>query len=104
MMVRNWRERWAAGAEFEFARRLKMGDGMVVPGDRVTPEMREKLGNHRLRRWWEGGFIRIATEKATEPTVGNIRDVASHKIPTFTELMEGSDEFAMSHTENDPED
>lgn len=68
--IRHWKQRWDPTAEFVFAKRLRMGGGsggaFVVPGDPVTPEMRERMGVARLRRWWEAGVIQLAE---FDPTV-----------------------------------
>jgi len=56
---RHWKQRWEAGAPLIFTKRLRMGDGWVVPGQPVTDELREqcRLDDHRLRNWWNGGFV-----------------------------------------------
>jgi hypothetical protein len=45
-----------------------MGDDkenpFILPEDPVTPEHREKLGMHRLRRWWEARVIGLANWEA----------------------------------------
>lgn len=79
--TRHWKQRWDPHADFVFAKRLRMGDNprkpFVLPGEPVTKKMREKMGLHRLRRWWEAGVIAIADwepprrnrRSATEPHV-----------------------------------
>jgi hypothetical protein len=67
--VRNWKERFDLEAEFVFTKSLRYGDGYVYPGDRVP---KEEIKAHRLRVWWNGGFISRA-DSATAPKREEIR-------------------------------
>lgn len=58
--IRHWKQRWSPTAPLIFAKKLKIGDGHVLPGDRVTDQHRKDLGLHRLRRWWEAGVLALA--------------------------------------------
>ncbi len=62
--LRHWKQRWSPTADLIFLKKLKLGDGFVLPGDPVTPEIREKLGLHRLRRWWDAGVLALAEAQA----------------------------------------
>jgi len=71
MNRRHWKQHYTPGAEFVFARRLRMGDDpnkpFVFPGEKLSPEMRTKLGEHRVRNWFENGTLEIADFKSPEP-------------------------------------
>lgn len=62
--IRHWKQHWDSSAPLVFTKRLRMGDDpdkpFVMPGDPVTPEMRSKLGLHRLRHWWNAGVVERA--------------------------------------------
>ena len=58
--VRHWKEHWDPTSDLVFTKKMRLGfDGrqVVLPGDPVTPAMREKLGIHRLKIWWQARFV-----------------------------------------------
>jgi hypothetical protein len=61
--LRHWKQRWCHKAPLVFLKKLKIGDGHVMPGDWVTDQHRRDLGLHRLRRWWEAGVIARADQE-----------------------------------------
>ena len=83
--LRHWKQRWDKNAPLVFLKKLRMGDGQVLPGDPVTDEIREKLGLHRLRRWWEAGVI----ARADQPLPNHIqRAMAPAAEPEVEEPVE----------------
>lgn len=74
-MIRNWRERWDPNAEFVFATHLNMGLAelpTVMPGDPVPRELFEE---HRLRRWFDAGVIKLApTQNVGKATIVRLTD------------------------------
>ena len=83
--LRHWRQRWSPTADLVFLKRLKMGDGQVVPGDPVTPAIREKLGLHRLRRWWDAGVI-CRTDQPLPRRIAALLKPAPQTDPIITRL------------------
>ncbi len=97
-LVRSWKEHWDPSADLIFLKRLKLDvDGAVTvqPGDPVTPRMREVLGTHRLKIWWNGrfvgsseyaikvGIVTAATDTVAKPTPPPLKTL----LPvTITEL------------------
>lgn len=78
-VLRHWKQRWDAKAPLVFLKKLKWGDGFVLPGDPVTDEIREKLGLVRLKRWWNGQII----ARADQPLPNHIvRAIARRKEET----------------------
>lgn len=69
--IRHWKQRWSATAPLIFAKKLRIGDGYVLPGEPVTQEHRDHLGLHRLRRWWEAGVIALAGKYPKVKSLGN---------------------------------
>lgn len=71
--MRHWKQHWDPNADLIFTKKLRIGDDperpYVLPGDPVTPELRESLGLHRLKIWWEAEFLAIAPEHAPKPYV-----------------------------------
>jgi len=70
--MRHWKQRYSPDARLVFRKRMQLGAcgvDMVHPGDEVTQEMKETFGRHRLRIWWEGGFLEIqeVEEIETDP-------------------------------------
>jgi len=59
--IRHWKQHWDPTADFVFLKRLRMGDNpdnpFVLPGEPVTAEMRAKMGEARVKRWWEAQVI-----------------------------------------------
>ena len=47
-----------------FVKRLTVEGGVVQPGDPVTPELRKKLGKHRLKIWWKARVVASAEAAA----------------------------------------
>lgn len=39
----------------------------MSPGDPVTDEIVAALGRHRLKMWWEAGYIELAEYEAPKP-------------------------------------
>jgi hypothetical protein len=68
--TRHWKQRWDANAPMIFLKRMRMGDDpqrpFVLPGDPVTDAIREHIGPHRLRRWWDA---RVIGRADFDPTV-----------------------------------
>lgn len=59
-VVRHWKEVFDPTGEFIFIKRMKLGipgHEFVSPGDALTPEVRAKLGDHRLKVWWDARVI-----------------------------------------------
>jgi len=53
------------------------GVDVAEPGDRVPQEMKDHFGVHRLRIWWEGGFLQIDDQAELEaPSAGAGEDLA----------------------------
>jgi hypothetical protein len=61
----HWRENWDPKADLVFLRKMNLFDQTYLPGDAVTPELREKLKTSRLRHWFNGGFIGLKDWKQT---------------------------------------
>lgn len=78
---RHWRQHWKSDAPMLFVKKLKIGDGFVLPGDEVTQAHIDLIGLHRLRIWFESGTLvradqplppfleKIVREKTTFPKV-----------------------------------
>jgi len=68
--TRHWKQRWDPNAELVFVRRMRVGTKAkpyAQPGDKVTKALRDRIGPHRLRRWFETGVLDIANWEAPEP-------------------------------------
>lgn len=56
--VRNYREPWNPDADLVFFRRVRNGGSEPYRiGDPLTPELREHLGEHRVKLWFEAGYF-----------------------------------------------
>jgi hypothetical protein len=88
--TRHWRQRWDPKADLVFARRMRMGDNpkkpFVMPGEKVTKKMREKLGLHRIRIWFETGVLEIANFVAPEPQRARALAEQEQRVNAETEL------------------
>lgn len=100
--VRHWKQRFDVGAKMQFRKSRKLqlcGQERCEPGDPVTEEMKQALGRHRLKMWWEAGMIELLVE-APESSEVESKDkespAAPEKKPESTEdpLSSGS----MEHT------
>ncbi len=63
--MRHWKQRFDPGAQLIFRKRMKLGMcgvDVVSFGDPVTEDMKQQLGRHRLKMWWEAQMIQIADE------------------------------------------
>lgn len=69
--TRHWKQHWDPSAQLVFARRMRLGDNpkkpFMLPGERLTKAQRAKLGENRVRRWFETGMLEIEGWKAPEP-------------------------------------
>jgi len=100
--VRHWKQRFDAGAKMVFRKSRKLGlcgQERCEPGDPVTEEMKQVLGRHRLKMWWEAGMIELlpeAPERSAEKPKKSESPAAPDKDPESTEdaLQPGS----MKHT------
>lgn len=101
-MSRHWKERFDPHADFVFAKRFNLGldrknpwveDGDPVPKDRRMKALnvrvdrrKEQVGRylnvHRLRMWWDAGWIRLAEFDAP--------DVQSGSGPAPEKIIENS--------------
>lgn len=62
---RHWKQRFDVGAKMIFRKSRKLGLCGVErcePGMPVTEEMKEVLGRHRLKMWWESGMLELLAE------------------------------------------
>lgn len=51
--IRHWKERFTPGMPLIFIRDVRLdAERMMKAGDPVTPELREELGEHRMKMWW----------------------------------------------------
>lgn len=68
--IRHWKQKYDPKAALVFAKRLRMGDNpekpFVLPGQRLTKKMRDKLGANRVKHWFENGTLEIANFKPVE--------------------------------------
>lgn len=70
LRTRHWKQRWDPKAELVFVSRMRVGTKakpFCLPGDKVTKAIRDRIGPHRLRLWFETGVVKIADWKAPEP-------------------------------------
>lgn len=61
--LRHWRERWDPHADLIFLKNLLIEGERKKSGDPVTKKIRQKLGLHRMKKWWEAGYLALAPEK-----------------------------------------
>lgn len=61
--LRHWKERWDPHADLVFLKSLLVMGERKVAGDPVTNKIRQKLGLHRLKKWWEAGYLALAPKK-----------------------------------------
>ncbi len=77
--LRHWKQRFDPDADLVFRKRMVIrgwGVDVAEPGDRVPQEMKDHFGVHRLRIWWEGGFLQIEdTAELEAPSAGAGEDL-----------------------------
>lgn len=78
--MRHWKQHFDPDAILIFRKRMVIrgyGVDTAQPGDVVPQEMKDHFGVHRLKIWWEGGFLAIQDQAELEaPQVARERDMA----------------------------
>lgn len=65
-ILRHYKQRFDPDAEFVFRKNRKLGlcgVALCHKGMPVTQEMKDTLGKHKLRNWWDAGLIELATKQ-----------------------------------------
>ena len=112
MRRRHWKQVYDFDAELVFTKRMvlrKYGIEIAQPGDVVPQALKDSLGRHKLRIWWEGGFIAIQEKKvekveAPEPTPSAPEDTVKHIGGGHYEVTRGGVTVRVKGKENIPED
>ncbi len=94
--MRHWNQHYDFEADLIFAKRMTIrgyGVDVAQPGDPVPQEMKDAFGKHRLKTWWDGGFIAIAEPAERKATRENpleqsrkalSKDAGRTKTPVLT--------------------
>jgi hypothetical protein len=93
-MLRHWKQHFDADADLIFLKRMVIrgyGVDIAQPGDRVPQELKEHFGVHRLKIWWEGGFLGIHDAERPCGTPQQDVEVDGATVPeTVSAVADGS--------------
>ncbi len=79
--TRHWKEHFSLEVDLIFVKRLRLGlpnKPFVLPGEDVTPEIREALGPHRLKVWWDA---RVIGTRAYAESIGLLKPRETSDVP-----------------------
>jgi hypothetical protein len=57
--MRHWKERWDPTAPLQFNRSFLVLGGQVHRGDPLTQEIRDHIGPHRVKLWWDANCLTL---------------------------------------------
>lgn len=76
--MRHWNQHYDFEADLIFLKRMIVrgyGVDIAQPGDPVPQRMKDHFGKHRLKIWWEGGYIALAEPEALPKDAEQTKDL-----------------------------
>ena len=91
--MRHWNQHYDFEADLIFCKRMTVrsfGIDIAQPGDPVPEVMKIKFGKHRLKIWWEGGFIALAKPETV------CKDANQELVPAIPLAVLGDTEVSVA--------